>query len=132
MGLSGCNRRGWEWPRTTTPLVATTQGHAHNGMPTILGGEALGGILLPPSSRTGIIERLKLRPSLFLGHKLLLYHNHVTVSIPSNKSILGIERLTWLWYSAPRLLEPMPRGRRAHGMRGARGAVVWVERKFLH
>ena len=57
----------------------------------------------------------------------------VTISTSSKyRSLKGIERLISLWYSVPRLLEPMPRGRRAHGMRGARGEVGGVARKFLH
>ena len=59
-----------------------------------------------------IKKRLKLRPGSFLGHLLLWYQNYVRVSIPSNRSLLGIERLTEFWYSVSRLQEPMPWGRR--------------------
>ena len=77
------------------------------------------------------IERLKVRPGSFVGHILLLYHNFVTVSIPSNRSLLGKERVTKWWYSVPRLLEPMSQGRRGSRMRGARVAVGGVAAKFL-
>ena len=43
--------------------------------------------------------------------------------MPSNRSLLGIERLTEFWYSVYRLQEPMPRGRRGaqHAGRARRG-----------
>ena len=53
-----------------------------------------------------------MRLGSFLGHILLWYQNDIKVSIPSNRSLLGIERLMSFWYSVPRLQEPMPRGRR--------------------
>ena len=55
-----------------------------------------------------------------------MYHNHVTVSIPFRKDMLGIERVhvTRLCYSVPRLQEPIcPGCGGVHGMHGARGAT---------
>ena len=66
--------------------------------------------------------KFKVRPGS-LGHLSLLYYKSFTVSILSNKFIVGIEHVKRLCYSNPRLLEPMPGGGGVHGMRGARGAV---------
>ena len=75
---------------------------------------SIGTRLIQPAPALGChpFGTANLRPGSFLDHKSLWYHNEFKVSIPSNRSVLGIETLTSLWYSVPRLQEPMPRGQR--------------------